>query len=260
VSDVQGDAPAATPGDAASPAVRAGRFFFARRDFVFAAVFAVVAFLSEPRPFRGRPDADVWLNLAGFSIALLGQALRALVIGLAYIRRGGKDRKIHADTLVTDGFFAHCRNPLYVGNMLVYLGLFVMLHSIAGYAVGVTFFAVAYGCIVAAEEDFLRRRFGAAYEDYCRRVPRFVPSLRGLGATVRGMRFDWKRLIRKEYGSTFTWLTVALALLVRENVAWRGWDASRPLVVERVLPAWGVVVLAYVVARTLKKTRRLGNA
>jgi protein-S-isoprenylcysteine O-methyltransferase Ste14 len=250
----------AAAADAAPGAfVRLGRFFFGRRDFVFAAVFLAVVFLSAPRPFLQSLAADAWLDAAGFAIALLGQALRALVIGLAYIRRGGKDRKIYADVLVQDGFFAHCRNPLYVGNALVYLGLFVILNSAAGWLVGVPFFALAYLSITAAEEDFLRRRFGAAYEDYCRRVPRFVPDLRGLGATVRGMRFGWKRLVRKEYGSTFAWLTAALGLLVRESVAWRGADASGPLL-RPVLLAWGILVAAYGVARWLKKTRRLADA
>ena len=238
--------------------IRCGRFFFARRDFVFTAVFLVILLFSTPRPFLDDPAADAWMNTAGFLIALAGQALRALVIGLAYIRRGGKDRRIYAETLVQDGFFAHSRNPLYVGNMLVYLGLFVMLNSVAGWFLGVPFFLFAYLAITAAEEDYLAGRFGLVYEEYRRRVPRFVPDPRGLGVTLRGMHFDWKRLIRKEYGSTFAWMTVALAVLVREGVAWHGWGVAGASSA-RVLPVWGVLVVAYGLARFLKKTRRLAD-
>jgi protein-S-isoprenylcysteine O-methyltransferase Ste14 len=247
----------AEPAPAPSLPVRLGQFFFARRDFVFLAVFVAVVVAGRPRPFLGDPRADAWLDAAGFALAAVGQALRALVIGLAYVRRGGKDRRIYADVLVQEGFFAHCRNPLYVGNLLVYSGLFVVLNSVAGYLVGVPFFVLAYLCITAAEEDYLQRRFGAAYEDYCRRVPRFVPDLRGLRATVRGMRFDWKRLIRKEYGTTTAWLIAGLAVLVRERAAW-GAAGAAPAI-RALLPAWLAIGGAYGVARWMKKTGRLAD-
>ena len=250
--------PAVAPSGSPSLPIRVGHFFFGRRDFVFLVVFVAIALLDAPRPFLRDPAADLWLDLAGFAISLTGQILRALVIGLAYIRRGGKDRKIYADTLVTEGVFAHSRNPLYLGNMLVYFGLFVMLNSPTGYLVGVPFFVIAYLCITVAEEDFLRGRFGAQYEEYCRRVPRFFPVLQGLGKTVSGMRFDWKRVVRKEYGTTAAWLTAVAAVLVRENVAWHGAAASAPTL-RMILVAYALVAVLYVVARWMKKTKRLAD-
>jgi hypothetical protein len=96
--------------------------------------------------------------------------------------------------------------------MLVYLGLFVVLDSAARLARRRAFFLLAYLAITAAEEDYLHRQFGETYDAYHRRVPRFVPDWRGSGATLAGMQFNWKRLVRKEYGSTFIWMTTALAL------------------------------------------------
>ena len=58
---------------------------------------------------------------------------------------------MYAETLVTRGFFAHSRNPLYLGNFLVLLGLFVIYNNPWVYALGVAFFAVTYRAIVAAE-------------------------------------------------------------------------------------------------------------
>jgi len=208
--------------------------------------------------FLGTLRSDAVLDAIGLAVALCGQTLRAVVIGLAYIVRGGKDRRIYAEDLVTDGFFAHSRNPLYVGNMLVYLGLFLMLNSTLGYLVGVPFFLIAYLCITAAEEDFLRRRFGAAYQSYCQQVPRYLPRLRGIGHTVRGMRFNWKRLIRKEYGAAFSWMTTALGIIYWENFRARGAAASRG-VLATVLGVWVVLLIAYLSARFLKKAKRLTN-
>ena len=239
-----------------SAAVRIGNVLFHYRNGLFPITFLLLALVSRPLLFMGTLGSDAVLDVIGFAIALSGQALRAVVIGLAYIVRGGKDRRIYAETLVQDGFFAHSRNPLYVGNMLVYLGLFVMLNSVVGYAIGVPFFLIAYLCITAAEEDFLRRQFGAAYDAYYRTVPRFIPKLDGLGATIRGMQFNWKRLVRKEYGSAFSWMTTALAIIYWEHFRERGAEASRG-VLSVVLTAWVALLAAYLLARFLKKAKRL---
>ena len=240
-----------------STLVRLGHFFFKRRKFAFMAVFFAIVFGTRPRLAFGSWSWDAFLDAAGIAVALLGQSLRALVIGLAYIRRGGKDQRVYADTLVQEGFFAHSRNPLYVGNMLVYVGLYLVLNSPWGYIVGIPFCSFVYLCIVLAEEDYLRTRFGQTYEDYCRRVNRFLPSPRGLGRTLGGMKFDWRRLIRKEYGSTFACVSTALGLLVWERYALRGYLATKP-VIRAVLLLWAPVILAYATARFLKKTGRLG--
>ncbi len=236
--------------------VRFGNFLFTGRNHIFPLAFLAIAAASTPLAPFGNERADLALDAIGLGVALAGQTLRAMVIGLAYIRRGGKGKKIHADSLVQDGFFAHSRNPLYLGNMLVFLGLFLVLNSMVGYLVGVPFFYLAYLSITLAEEAFLRKQFGDEYLAYFSRVNRFFPSLRGLGATMRSMTFDWGRLIRKEYGSTFLWITTALGLMAWESAVRHGWSSIAPRA--RVLAAVWVAVLAlYLVARYLKKTGRL---
>lgn len=236
--------------------VAIGNVFFRHRNALFPLAFLLVAALSRPRMFRGSTRANWIMDAIGIAIALAGQALRSLVIGLAYIRRGGKGRRIHADHLVQDGFFAHSRNPLYLGNILIYLGLFIVLDSTAGWFLGVPFFVFAYLSITAAEEDYLHRQFGAPYDEYRQRVPRFLPNWNGIGNTVRGMRFNWERLVRKEYGSTFVWMTTALALIYWEGLRNRGAAASRPLLA-CVLLLWIPVLAGYGTARYLKKSGRL---
>jgi len=236
--------------------VRFGNFLFSGRNLVFPLAFLAIAAASFPRAPFGSERADLILDVIGLSVAAAGQTLRAVVIGLAYIRRGGKEKKIHADRLVQDGIFAHSRNPLYVGNMMVFLGLFLVLNSTWGYLIGVPFFYIAYLSITLAEEDFLRKQFGEEYVAYCRRVNRFLPSWKGMAATMRSMSFDWGRLIRKEYGSTFIWITAALGLLLWEVAARQGWDSvgHRAIVLATI---WVMALAAYLLARYLKKTGRL---
>lgn len=236
--------------------VRFGNFLFTERNQIFPLVFLAIAAVSYPGAPFGSERADFALDMIGLGMAVAGQTLRAVVIGLAYIRRGGKDKKIHADRLVQDGFFAHSRNPLYLGNMMIVLGLFLILNSTWGYFVGVPFFYVAYLSITLAEEEFLTRQFGQEYAAYRDRVNRFLPSLRGLGATMRSMSFDWGRLIRKEYGSTFIWITTAIVLLLWERGSRQGWHSIGPRAAV-LAAAWLTALAAYLVARYLKKTGRL---
>ena len=237
--------------------VSAGNFLFHWRNALFPLVFLVVAAVPWPLAPFGDESADAWMDTAGLALALAGQALRVAVIGLAYIRRGGKEGRIHADDLVVDGLFAHSRNPLYLGNMMIFAGLFVVLNSPTGWLVGAPFYLFAYWAITLAEENFLRGQFGAAYDEYCRRVPnRFWPKLAGLGATMRSMEFNSRRVVRKEYGATFSWFTTFLALLVWERAA-RGGGAMALRALPTVGVVWAAAAGGYATARVLKKRGRL---
>jgi protein-S-isoprenylcysteine O-methyltransferase Ste14 len=247
-----------SPGRTEAILVGFGHFLFKRRKFVFPLMSLAILLVGKPLLPFGSERWDLVLDAIGIAVAVSGQTLRALVIGLAYIKRGGESGSIAADRLVVEGLFAHCRNPLYVGNMLQFTGLVIILNSPVGYFIGLPFFALSYYSIVLAEEGFLRAKFGASFEEYCRRVNRFVPSFRGLGATLHSMSFNWRRVIRKEYGTTFVWVTTLLALLAWESYNHHGWPAAQPTV-SLLLGLWVLLVLGYATARYFKKSGRLGR-
>ena len=103
--------------------LQSGHFFFKFRNALFPIVFVLLFLFSRPSLFLGSEFLDRYVVLLGSLIALAGQAFRLLVIGFAYIKRGGKNGKVYAETLVTKGFYAHTRNPMYVGNFLIAFGL-----------------------------------------------------------------------------------------------------------------------------------------
>jgi len=154
------------------PLERCGPFFYRHRTFLLPGLLLLLLVGFKPVVPHGSARLDTLLDLAGLMVALLGQGLRAAVIGYVYIRRGGKDGKAYADDLVTGGLFAHARNPLYVGNLLILFGLLIMFNSPAGYALAVPALLFFYAAIVASEEAYLRGRFGAAFEEYCHSSPR----------------------------------------------------------------------------------------
>jgi protein-S-isoprenylcysteine O-methyltransferase Ste14 len=249
---------ATTVSQQGSGLLRIGQFFFKYRDLLFPLVFLPLALGTEPREFLGDPRADLVLQVLGVAAVAAGLGLRALVIGLAYIRRGGKNKKISAEELVQSGIFAHSRNPLYVGNLSIVAGL-VLIHSGPWmYLVALPFFLFVYIAIVAAEERFLGEQFGAEYEAYCRRVPRFLPRLSGMAATLRGMSFNWTRVIRKDYGTIFSSICAVLLLFGWERITLEGFAAARPYV-EALAIVWIPFFLAYMTARVLKKRGALGN-
>ncbi len=237
----------------APPLVRYGVFLFRARNAVFPLVTVLVLALFGPVQAFGSAAADRWLDALGLLIVLAGQGVRAAVIGLAYIKRGGLNKKIYAEVLVREGIFAHARNPLYVGNLLILTGLFVIHNNPWVYLLGGGYFLLSYYAIVAAEERYLAAKFGADYTDYCREIGRWLPNLRGLGETMRGMTFNWRRVVMKDYSTVHTWSTTVLALIAYEVVTERGFAAARPVL---LASAGGIVALALaaLAVRTLKKS------
>jgi protein-S-isoprenylcysteine O-methyltransferase Ste14 len=231
-----------------------GRFVFRYRDYLAPLVLVVAVMTMPPVAFGNLEAWDLGLDLVGVIISLAGQALRILVIGLAYIKRGGRQKTITADRLVCDGVFAHSRNPLYLANFLMVSGLLLVWNSPWAYLIVLPAFGVALLSIVRAEEEFLSRRFGAEYANYCARVPRFVPNFRGFRQTLAQFDFDWRRVIRKEYGTTFALVTVMLALFVLEKAHWHGLQAALARV--RIATAlWLLTAGLWASARWAKKAR-----
>ncbi len=249
-------ATAASTDHAPSVLVRYGNFLFRYRDQVFPAVLLALFVISRPAWPGGRDDYDVVLDVLGFGIALLGQLLRAAVVGYAYIIRGGKNKRVYAEELVTRGFFNHSRNPLYVGNLLILLGLLVIWNAPIAYLIAVPFFLGGYVAIVAAEEAFLRRKFGEEYDAYAARVPRWWVRLEGLRGSMEGMVFNWRRVVLKEYGSWAYWVAGAFALMLADSLIYEGWSAHAE---RNALLVVGIALVAALWgwARWLKKSKRL---
>ncbi len=239
--------------------IRFGHFFFGYRDYLIPLAFLILIFTTSPEFPFGSERLDRWLDGLGIVVALIGQGCRILAIGsVDNIRRGGHRKRIAADTLIREGFFAHSRNPLYLGNLLILFGLILIANCRWWYLVAFPGFVLTYFALILAEEDFLTKKFGKEYEEYCRQVNRLVPNFTGLRHFLRSFVFDWKQMIQKEYGSTFAWMSMTLVLLL-----WEQWErfgyAARRVEINRLLWCFPPLCLAYLVARVLKKTGRLGG-
>jgi protein-S-isoprenylcysteine O-methyltransferase Ste14 len=190
--------------------IKLGNLLFHNRNWLFP-LFYIILFVPSPEVFK----SPVTAMLTGFGITLLGQLIRIVTIGLVYIIRGGKNRTVYADNLVTTGIFSHCRNPLYAGNILILAGLGVASNSIIFITIATPLFIFFYQAIVRAEENFLQNKFGQEFTDYCSKVNRWIPNLAGIAKTIDGMEFKWKRVIIREYTSTYIWMSGAVLIVMK---------------------------------------------
>jgi protein-S-isoprenylcysteine O-methyltransferase Ste14 len=237
--------------------IRIGNFFFRYRNFLFFFLYAAL-FIPSPPVFSADyfgPGYYWWPVIIGLIVTFTGQLIRGATIGLAYIVRGGKDGKVYAEGLVTNGIFNHCRNPLYVGNILMLCGVGILSNSLLYLLVFIPLFLFVYTTIVLAEENYLRSKFGEQYEQYCRRVNRWVPSMHGLKQTFNGMRFNWRRWILKEYNTQFVWLSGITLILLFGYEELTNYDTSlRNLLLAIILP---FLLLMYLFVRYLKKSGKM---
>jgi protein-S-isoprenylcysteine O-methyltransferase Ste14 len=114
--------------------------------------------------------------LAGFAVLASGELLRLWGVSIA----GSETRTtgpVGGTYLITRGPFAHVRNPLYLGNMLMYLGLGIMSNVLWLSVAAMVYFFWQYSMIVSLEEEYLVRTFKEEFIRYCASVPRFVPRL-----------------------------------------------------------------------------------
>jgi len=112
--------------------IQIGNFFFKYRNILFIFLYLLL-FVPSPPLFGEHalgPHYYWFPIVTGLMVTFAGQLIRGGTIGLQYIIRGGVDKKVYADKLVTEGVFSHVRNPLYVGNVLMLLGVGILANSI----------------------------------------------------------------------------------------------------------------------------------
>lgn len=237
--------------------VKVGNFFFKYRNWIFILFYAALFIPSWPLFPESTfgPNYYVWPIVIGLVITVSGQMIRGATIGLAYIVRGGREGKPYAEGLVSTGIFNHCRNPLYVGNILMLLGVGILSNSLFYVGIMMPIFLFVYQAIVIAEENFLRNKFGAEYDSYCARVHRWVPRVAGLNRTFNQMHFNWRRWILKEYNTQFIWLGgITLILLLKYPQLTHNDENLRNRLLYILLP---LLLCGYLVVRYLKKSGRM---
>lgn len=232
--------------------IQIGNFFFKYRNWVFIPMYLALFF---PSPELLPGEHRNWLLFAGLFVTISGQAIRCATIGLAYIDRGGKDKKVYASRLVTEGIFKHCRNPLYIGNIIKLVGLGILSNSLLYVMFVIPAFLFIFQAIVLAEEHFLSSKFGPEFDAYCRQTNRWIPRFSGLIATFNGMSFMWKRILLRENSTLYVWLIgIVLVLLIKYPELT---NDSEPLRNHLLVISILILTVLFLSVRYLKKSGKL---
>ena len=118
----------------------------------------------------------VGVLISGAAIVMALQVRKQLTLGVL-IGLPEIDSRHYPGELLTGGIYAWIRHPRYTEALLGMIGWSLVVNYLALYVMDALLVPILYA-VVHLEEKELRERFGAAYEDYSRRVPRFIPRRR----------------------------------------------------------------------------------
>jgi protein-S-isoprenylcysteine O-methyltransferase Ste14 len=182
---------------------KTGDYFFRWRSYL--PLFMAVLFIPALAHFR-YPFAHRGLDLAWdggcLAMALLGQVVRFFTVG--FVPRGTSGRNTRgqvAEVLNTTGMYAVVRNPLYLGNFLIWFGLSLFMKSLWFSTIIILFFTLFYERIIWREEAFLREKFGDAFRQWADATPAIMPKFKNWRPP--SLPFSWKSAINREYGTFF---------------------------------------------------------
>ena len=202
-------------------------------------------------PF-GSHVADLIWEAVCLAIGLCGLAIRSLVIGYAPRNTSGRNTKSQiADTLNTKGMYSLVRNPLYLGNSLMWAAPILFVHTGWLWVIYVLAFALYYERIIMTEEAFLSQKFGDDYLRWASQTSAFFP--RHFRWQKPALPFSWKHVVRREYHGFFALITAMAVIEVVSDLC-----VYRALVLD---PVWMVVlsvdVICYLFVRFLVKCTRV---
>jgi protein-S-isoprenylcysteine O-methyltransferase Ste14 len=177
----------------------AGQFFVRWRVRLGYPLAIAVLYFARPTPSA---------ILLGALIGVVGLAVRALAAG--YLHK--------QEVLTTTGPYAYTRNPLYLGSSILALGVAIATRSWISAIILVVYFSLFYSIVMQREANELRARHGAAFDEYAKTVPLFLPRLT-TGASSRSTASSFSLT---QYRKNHEWQAAAgfLILLVVLYALW----------------------------------------
>ena len=193
-----------------SPAAQIGAILFRHRGWL------PLLFLGVPLVLPGSTSPFRWE--VGLALVVIGEAIR--LAGVAAAGSVTRRRSRNVQRLVTYGIFAWCRNPLYVGNFLIWMG-FVTISGVLWFLpIAIVLFAVEYELIVRYEEGVLESTFGREYIEYKNETPRWLP--RPPKGDVPKGQHDWGEAWKSEISTFLQYAVLILAFYLKSRLTASG--------------------------------------
>ena len=183
---------------------RVGGWLFRHRTSLPLPLAAALLLIPPPE------DASSSLVAIGAVVVAVGEIIRLwAVLHIGAISRTRSDR---LGPLVASGPFGYVRNPLYIGNILLWAGFSIAARLVWLAPIVVALLALEYHAIVRWEEQLLTSRIGEPYVRYVRDVPRWIPSFTTSAQSQSDVAFSWRATLFSERGTLIA-IGVGFALL-----------------------------------------------
>lgn len=189
-----------------STAARVGAVLFRNRSWL-PVPFVLVALLAP-----GHMTTAKWIT--GAVAIVVGEWIR--LAGVAAAGTVTRRRSRNVQRLVTYGIFRWVRNPLYVGNFLIWMGFVVISGVLWFLPLAIALFALEYALIVAYEEGVLESIFGEEYLAYKRTTPRWLPRP---PAKPEPGPHDWAEAWRSEISTFMQYGALAAVFVAKDWLA-----------------------------------------
>jgi len=211
---------------------------------MFIVVILIVLF---PKVFFRKVDvylSDGAAEVCGIAFILLGQMFRASARG--YKSEHSRKGRI----LIQGGPYALVRNPMYLGILLIGLGIVLVLFEWWAVFIFLSVFTIRYILLIFKEEKNLANVFPQVYPDYCKRVPRILPSPKKLLtqdiSEYLPLKLSW---VKKEIGSILAVLLIAIFAESFEEIKSRGMKIYIVEMLEIVLVITLFIYLIYYLSK-----------
>jgi len=185
------------------------------RDFVFRNRSYIPIPLAFIILYFAHREGSLWLP--GAILVVVGEWIRML--GVRYAGKSTRTRRVGAKVLCTSGPFAYVRNPLYIGNIIIYSGVVLIAGGTNVWMmllISVLFFALQYGLIISLEEETLGEIFGQQYIRYKEAVPRLIPRLTKWFVGEKEKPLTWRKVLISEKRTFQTIFGFIIVLVIRQ--------------------------------------------
>ena len=193
-----------------------GNWLFKRRSWL--PVIMVVAGIVMM--YLGNRQAilfDLGDEMIFLGVSMFGQIIRIITVGFAPKNTSGRNTSGGqiADELNVTGVYSLVRHPLYVGNFFMWLGPVLFLRSVWFTVVFGLVYWLYYERIMFAEEQYLRKKFGEAYDKWSEKVSAFIPF--SFHFIPPKLPFSFRNVLKREYNSFVNIFVIFILLDVSRN-------------------------------------------
>ena len=217
----------------------------------------IISIVQSPSFADGHADGYSRIyDLFCILLSFCGLALRGFTVSTTAPRTSGRNtREQRAETLNTTGIYSVVRNPLYLANYIVFLGMLLFVKEWWLVLSASLAYLLYYERIVMTEEAFLLKKFGAVYADWSAYTPAMIPNFRLWKKPL--YPFSVRTLLRREYNGFFLIIASFYLLEWCDRLLFFK-DASGPLTISQAPGLYwtlffSVGTVVFIVLRTLKK-------